>query len=397
MEEAEYYIDRLGIAFNDVVYSALLNKQGDVALETLRQSIIALEGTSNGVAQIVGSLSGSSQDLYDTYVSLDALRFSLTAIGTTTDALTASMLYGAGGIAALEEASQSYIENYLTDAERLVYHTGVMTDAFSDLGLTIPASKEAFTELLHSIDVTTEGGQDLYGRMILLSEGFSELSTEQENVYGGVMDLANAFKGLGESITDTINKLLGMDAGTDTRSKISSFWDKKLQLDTLLAKDGDLTPSEQSTIKELVGSINSISLSMGGVSGGLTSSLVGTLGDIRTELGIDEATLLAAIGGGTATEEVGILTALRDVLPSFAVGSSYLPNDMLANVHKGEMIIDPKSSEVLRKYGINTNDYLSPVMEKVYGKLSEMNTYLKRMDSNFDSVVSGRAIRTIAS
>ncbi|MDD2742323.1 MAG: hypothetical protein PHV02_08620 [Rhodocyclaceae bacterium] len=39
--------------------------------------------------------------------------------------------------------------------------------------------------------------------------------------------------------------------------------------------------------------------------------------------------------------------------PGFAVGTSRVPYDMLAKVHQDEIIIDPASSNVLRKYGIN--------------------------------------------
>src|SRR5690606_35551348 len=37
---------------------------------------------------------------------------------------------------------------------------------------------------------------------------------------------------------------------------------------------------------------------------------------------------------------------------SFAVGTSFVPHDMTANIHKGEIIIDPRSSDILRRYGI---------------------------------------------
>jgi chromosome segregation ATPase len=42
----------------------------------------------------------------------------------------------------------------------------------------------------------------------------------------------------------------------------------------------------------------------------------------------------------------------KNELPSFDTGSQEIPKDMVANVHKGEIIIDPKSSNVLRNYGI---------------------------------------------
>jgi hypothetical protein len=42
-------------------------------------------------------------------------------------------------------------------------------------------------------------------------------------------------------------------------------------------------------------------------------------------------------------------------LPAFATGSSYVPNDMTANIHQGEMIWDRQFSDGMRKYGIPTN------------------------------------------
>lgn len=193
MEEAEYYINRLGNQFDDIVYTALLNKQGDVALEVLRQSILKLEGSSSGVAEIIQSLNGDVEELYGTYSALDKLRFDLTAIGTATSALTSSMLYGAGGINALSDATQSYIENYLSESEQVAYNTSVMTDSFTDLGLTIPTTKQGFTDLLKSIDVTTESGQDLYGRLILLSDGFNALVESSDKVKSSLFDNIQSF------------------------------------------------------------------------------------------------------------------------------------------------------------------------------------------------------------
>lgn len=213
MEQAGYYIDRLGKSFNDVIYSDLVNKQGDVALEALRQSILNLEGTSSGVSQIIQSLTTDAEELYSTYVALDRLRFDLSAIGTSTDALTASMLYGAGGIGALSDATQSYIDNYLTESEQVAYNTAVMTDAFNDLGLTIPTTKQGFTDLLKSIDVTTESGQDLYGRLILLSEGFNELVESSDKLKSSLF----------ENIQNFIDKINGELRIQDTAVSFRMF------------------------------------------------------------------------------------------------------------------------------------------------------------------------------
>lgn len=192
MEEANYYVDRLGKQFIQTIYTDIGDKQGDVGLEALRQSILGLE-ISGGVSDIIRTLNGDIQELYDTYTALDLLRFDLSAIGTSTDALTSSMLYGAGGISALSDATQSYIENYLSESEQLAYNTSIMTDAFSDLGLTIPTTKQGFTDLLKSIDVTTESGQDLYGRLILLSDGFNTLVEDSDKVKSSLFDNIQSF------------------------------------------------------------------------------------------------------------------------------------------------------------------------------------------------------------
>ncbi|MBC7963801.1 MAG: tape measure protein [Steroidobacteraceae bacterium] len=42
-------------------------------------------------------------------------------------------------------------------------------------------------------------------------------------------------------------------------------------------------------------------------------------------------------------------------LPAFASGSPYIPYDMTANIHQGEIVMDRASSDVLRKYGIPTS------------------------------------------
>jgi hypothetical protein len=42
-------------------------------------------------------------------------------------------------------------------------------------------------------------------------------------------------------------------------------------------------------------------------------------------------------------------------LNSYAVGTSFVPYDMTANIHQGEIIIDRQSADVLRRYGIPAN------------------------------------------
>jgi len=87
-------------------------------------------------------------------------------------------------------------------------------------------------------------------------------------------------------------------------------------------------------------------------------------------------------------------------LPSFAVGTPYVTNDMTANIHRGEMVIDEQASRALRKYGIpnpsNHSGYdTRPILGSIYNTLEDMSGYLKRLDKNFETVMQGNRLRTV--
>lgn len=78
------------------------------------------------------------------------------------------------------------------------------------------------------------------------------------------------------------------------------------------------------------------------------------LGEIA---GIEGSPTLAA-----AERQIALLEDIRNVLvggaslPSFAVGSAFVPRDMRANIHQGEMILDRQFADGLRRYGIPVNN-----------------------------------------
>lgn len=65
---------------------------------------------------------------------------------------------------------------------------------------------------------------------------------------------------------------------------------------------------------------------------------------------------------------------------SYAVGTSYVPQDMTANIHRGEIIIDPRSSDILRRYGIGVQGKTASDGE-VVAELRAINTRLERIEA----------------
>ncbi|HVR49730.1 MAG TPA: hypothetical protein VMS38_08320, partial [Pseudorhodoferax sp.] len=68
IESAEYALERFGISA--VGFMDLVGKQGDVAAEIFRESVVKFEGAGSGMAEIINGISGSVDDLADTYRSL---------------------------------------------------------------------------------------------------------------------------------------------------------------------------------------------------------------------------------------------------------------------------------------------------------------------------------------
>ena len=180
MEEAGYYIDRLGSKFQDITYTAIGNKQGNVGFEALLQSISNIENitypTNNGLLEIVKNLELTTEELYITYTTLDELRDRLIFVNKEAQSLSSSMIQGAGGITQLQDGLSAYFENFLTEEEQLSYQTSQLVERFNNLNIALPTSKDGFKNLLKSIDTTTASGQKLYGSLIILSEEFANVS-----------------------------------------------------------------------------------------------------------------------------------------------------------------------------------------------------------------------------
>jgi hypothetical protein len=193
MEEAEYYINRLGYAFDDISYLDILNKQGDVGFEVLMQSIAntnnVTKDLSNGLIELMDAVGGTAEELYSLYNALDSLGLMLSSVGIDSIMLTQAMIAGAGGIEQLASGISDYIDGFLSESEQTMYKVSLLVEQFDRLNLAMPDSKAGFKELVDGIDTTTEAGQDLYGRVILLSSAFDEASESAEDARNSYVEL----------------------------------------------------------------------------------------------------------------------------------------------------------------------------------------------------------------
>lgn len=192
VEESTYLLERLHVTA--IRYGDVVAKQGDVGAEIVRQSLQAYEqatyGLTTGVSQIISTFDGSAQEISDVYRSMLKLRDGLSAVGKVATSLTVDMIRGAGGAEALQSGLDSYFSDYLTDGERTAELSKRMTREFAALGLALPTGKDGFKSLVAGIDVSTSAGQELFGSVINLAGGFSEL----QNALNAAADAQNKLK-----------------------------------------------------------------------------------------------------------------------------------------------------------------------------------------------------------
>lgn len=174
-----------------ISYTAIINKQGDVFAEIVKQSIVAIEqqnGIVNSVGTIISTLQGTGQDIVDTYKELLEIRNLIVASKLKASALSPEMIQGAGGVSALKDSLSVYNDKYFTDAEKLAAKTKELVLEFAGLGYIMPKTKEDFKKLVQGIDTSSAAGKLLLGQVLKLADGFDSLKEQQTDYLDTLKD-----------------------------------------------------------------------------------------------------------------------------------------------------------------------------------------------------------------
>jgi len=116
-------------------------------------------------------------------VTFDQVAHALSLLDMSVDWRTANIIADvAGGIDALNVALSGYTQNFFTDAEQVTMMYDTMSVSFRELRVAMPKTNEEFRAFVESIDTTTSAGATLFAEMMLLADGFNELTTAQDDL-----------------------------------------------------------------------------------------------------------------------------------------------------------------------------------------------------------------------
>ena len=202
-------MEKLGLTA--VNYKDILakNKQGDVAAEITRQTLLTQTLLTDGLKAYVNELTGSAEDIIDAYKKLIQARNSMVTSGFGAANLDRTMINAAGGLDAFNAAMDAFTSNFLSNADRYTGDVRVLSEQFGQLGYTLPQSKDAFVALVSGIDTSTSAGKKLFGQMIALSESFAKVADEAEAIRNKYASILDPFKAIGDRV-----KQVGQDFAT---------------------------------------------------------------------------------------------------------------------------------------------------------------------------------------
>jgi tape measure domain-containing protein len=212
-------LERLGLTA--ISYRKVINTQGDVSAEIVRQTLAGQKRLAEGVRQYVNELTGKTEDIIEAYKKLIQASNLLKAAGIGDSNLDRTMINAAGGLSAFNAAMEAFNENFVSEADRYAGDVRVLAEQFGKFGQVMPSSKEGFAALIRGIDQSTDAGKTLFGQMIALSESFAQVANEAQAIRDKYAAILDPFKAISDQIkqvgTDFGKLIGGVTGGSQAR------------------------------------------------------------------------------------------------------------------------------------------------------------------------------------
>lgn len=222
IQRATGELEQIGI--QAINYRDILEKQGDVYTEIVRQSVTAQGRLVAGTQEMVAEFNAAQGDIKAFYLSLVKAQ-DLLAAGFNVQDLDRTLINAAGGLDDFISSMQSFNDSYLSQADNIAGQLAGLSAQFVQLGVAMPGSKDAFLALMQSIDTTTESGKTLFGALLQLADGFGKVQDTIQSIRDKYADILNPFGKIGAQLTsvgDDFGTLIA-DAASKSQSAIDAF------------------------------------------------------------------------------------------------------------------------------------------------------------------------------
>lgn len=204
------------LAVKGVQYRQINNKQGNVGVEIVFESLIAQNKLTDNLKKFLKDLkttADSAADLADSYRKMIQANNLMTTAGV--GGLSQTMTNAAGGLDAFISSMQTFNDEFLSVG--MAGEIRGLAEQFAALGYSLPTSRDDFAKMVQAINTTDEAGQQLFGQMIALADSFAQVSNEIDRLkdkYASILDPLYAIRKQIEEVGSDFSTLLGNATAT---------------------------------------------------------------------------------------------------------------------------------------------------------------------------------------
>lgn len=171
----------------EAVFSKLGDDMAKFAITGLDKFQKVGEGYLETVVRIVNDL----MQVKDVFAVLDKT-FALTGVAAVN--VSEGLIAAAGSIEKLTEGTKYFVDNFLTEAERMAPITKSLARRMMELGIADVTSIDLFKKKIRALDLTNEADQKLYAAMLELAPAFKEVADYSDKLAEGTVELSKAQK-----------------------------------------------------------------------------------------------------------------------------------------------------------------------------------------------------------
>lgn len=217
--------------------SAWVSEQGDLAAQALFGELVTqYQRLDEGMLETVTRL---VVDRESVLAAVEKTGYTFAGTAKEAIAFSETIIDLAGDLGTLNTITQTYYDAFFTETEKFADLTADLSESITDLGVTLPDTRQGFRDLVDGLDRTTSSGQELFVGLMKLAGGADEyyktlesrterdLQTREDigryiaDITGSATDLDKALLGVDDRFEGWLSKV---DEGTDLWVWVNDQW-----------------------------------------------------------------------------------------------------------------------------------------------------------------------------
>lgn len=159
-------------------FQAIFSKLGDDMAKFGVDGLDKFQKVGEGYFETLARVANDLVQVKDVFAVLGK---SLNLTGMQAIDVSESLIAAAGGLEKLTDGTKFFVDNFLTEAERMAPITASVTKRLSELGQSELTSVELYKKKILALDLTNAADQQLYASLIALAPAFNEVSEYAKN------------------------------------------------------------------------------------------------------------------------------------------------------------------------------------------------------------------------